>query len=276
MMARMAIAAWVAAAVGAAAFAQAPSAGEQARLLQEVRATALGYSDFLPDFVCTEVIHRSASDAGVWRNLDSVTLQLTYAGKKENYKVVLPGNKVSDLNILSVGGALSAGEFGSTLRWIFEPESATTFHWEKSAVVRKTPVWVYSYRVPRAGSHYVLAFGGGADVQSALVGFHGVLHVAKDTHMVVHLTTEADDIPEDLPIRESSTSIDYGYTDVGGRRFLLPSGAETDMLYQPSRSAEKGQFRNLRPKLMRNLVEFRAYRKFAVDSQVDFGGDGKP
>jgi hypothetical protein len=28
--------------------------------------------------------------------------------------------------------------------------------------------------------------------------------------------------------------------------------------------------------LMKNLVEFRDYRKFAVDSAIDFGGDGKP
>jgi len=48
------------------------------------------------------------------------------------------------------------------------------------------------------------------------------------------------------------------------------------MLYQPSRAAERGQIRNLRSRLMRNLVEFRAYRKFAVDSELKFGGDGQP
>jgi hypothetical protein len=92
----------------------------------------------------------------------------------------------------------------------------------------------------------------------------------------LHLTTEADDIPPDFSIRQSSTAIDYGFTDVGGRQFLLPSGAETTMLYQPNRSAEKRQVRVLRPTLMRNLVDFRSYRKFAVDSEIKFGGDGKP
>jgi hypothetical protein len=262
--------------LGAMALAQVPSAAEQARFLEQARKTALGYSDFLPDFVCTEVVHRSSSDAGPWRSLDSLTVQLTYAGKKENYKVVLVGNKTSNVDFLSVGGAISAGEFGSTLRWIFEPESAATFHWEKSAVWRKTPVSVYSYRVPRASSHFVLAFNGGADLRSAVVGFHGVLDIANDTNMVLHLTTEADDIPAGFSIRQSSTSIDYAFADVGGRQFLLPSGAETDMLYQPNRSMEKRQIRTTRPVLMRNLMDFRAYRKFAVDSEIDFGGDGKP
>jgi|CZKE01.1.fsa_nt_gi hypothetical protein len=275
-MIRFAAAALGMAALGAIASAQAPSAAEQARFLDQARRTALGYSDFLPDFVCTEVIHRSSSDSGVWRNLDSLTLQLTYANKKENYKVVLAGNKPSDASFLSVGGAISAGEFGSTLRWIFEPESAAAFHWEKSAVFHKTPVSVYSYRVPRARSHYALAFGEGKNLRSIVVGFHGVLDIANDTSMVLHLTTEADDIPPDFSIRQSSTAIDYGFTDVGGRQYLLPSGAETTMLYQPNRSAETRQVRVLRPTLMRNLVDFRSYRKFAVDSEIDFGGDGKP
>ena len=262
--------------LAAVAFAQAPAAAQQARFLEQVRKTALGYSDLLPDFVCTEVVHRSSSDAGPWRSLDSLTLQLTYAGKKENYKVVLVGNKTSNLDFLSVGGAISAGEFGSTLRWIFEPESAATFHWEKSAVWHKTPVSVYSYRVPRASSHFVLAFDGGADLRSTIVGFHGVLDIANDTNMVLHVTTEADDIPADFSIHQASASIDYGFADVGGRQYLLPSGAETTMLYQPNRSAETRQVRVLRPTLMRNLVDFRSYRKFAVDSKIDFGDDGKP
>jgi hypothetical protein len=275
-MIRIAAMALGVAALGVAASAPAPTAAEQARFLEQTRATALGYSDFLPDFVCTEIVHRSDNDAGTWRNLDSVTLQLTYAGKKENYKVILPGGMVSDRDITSVGGAISVGEFGSALRWIFEPESGATFQWEKSAVVRKTPVSVYSYRVPRVSSHYILGFGAGPEIRSVVVGFHGMVEIAKDTNMVWRLTTETDDVPADFSIRSSSTSIDYAFAEVGGRRFLLPSGAETTMLYQPNRSVETRQIRDMRPKFMRNLVEFRAYRKFAVDSEIDFGGDGKP
>ena len=266
------------AALGLAAMASAadPTAAEQARFLEQVRATALGYSDFLPDFVCTEVIHRTSNDSHAQQNLDVLTLQLTYAGKRENYKVVVAGNKTSDLNLTSVGGAIFEGEFGSTLRWIFEPESTAAFHWEKSAALRQAKVAVYSYRVPRAKSRYVLAYGAGADMRRAVVGFHGELEIAEDTGMVWRLTTKADDIPAGFAIRESSTSVDYGYADVSGRQFLLPSGAETDMLYQPERSGETGRSRNLGPMLMKNLVEFRDYRKFAVDSAIDFGGDGKP
>lgn len=270
---RMAIAAFGMAAMASAAQ---PAAAERARFLEEVRATALGYSEALPDFVCTEIIHRTSSDTHALQNLDVLTLQLTYAGKRENYKLVLAGNKTTDLNLLAVGGAIFEGEFGSTLRWIFEPESAAAFHWERSAALRQTKVEVYSYRVARAKSRYVLAYGAGADMRRAVVGFHGEVEVAGDTGMVWRLTTKADDIPAGFAIRESSTSVDYGYADVSGRQFLLPSSAETDMLYQPVTSGETGRSRNLGPILMKNLVEFRDYRKFAVDSSIDFGGDGKP
>jgi hypothetical protein len=275
-MIRMAMAALGMAAMGAAAWAQAPSEAEQASFLAQARRTALGYSELLPDFVCTEVIHRSMSDGSAWRNLDTVTLQLTYAGKRENYKVVLPGNKTSEMDLQAVGGAFSKGEFGSALRWIFEPASGAAFHWEKSSVLHKTPVAAYSYRVPRANSSFTLAYGAGADLRNTVVGFHGVVEIANDTKMVWRVTVEADDVPANFPIRTSTFSIDYGFTEVGGRQFLLPSSAENTMLYQPSRAAERGQIRNLRSRLMRNLVEFRAYRKFAVDSELKFGGDGQP
>jgi hypothetical protein len=273
-MMRMAVAGLALAAVAAAA-SQTPTAAEQARFIEEARATALGYSEFLPDFVCTELIHRSASDDGNWRSLDAVTLQLTYAGKKENYKLVV-GGKVSNENFLSVGGALSAGEFGSTLRYIFEPSSETAFHWEKAGTVRKTPVWVYSYRVPRAASHYVLAFDGGVGQRTAIVGYHGLVEIAQETNRALRVTMEADDIPAGFAIQGSTTSIDYAFADVGGKQYLLPASAESTMIYQPNRSEVKESVRNLRPKTMRNLLEFRDYRKFAVDSDIDFGGDGKP
>jgi hypothetical protein len=109
-----------------------------------------------------------------------------------------------------------------------------------------------------------------------VVGFHGMLEIARDSHMVWRLTTEADGIPAAFSIQGSTTSVDYAYADVGGKKFLLPWGAETNMLYQPSRALETRTLRDVRPKLMRNLLEFRGYRKFAVDSEIDFGGDGNP
>ncbi len=275
-MTRLAVAALCIPVLGALSFAQAQSAEEQARYLEAARATALGYADLLPDFLCSEVIHRSVGDSGQWRFLDTLTVQLTYFSKKESYKVILANGKESDAPYESRLGAISKGEFGSALRWIFEPDSAAEFHWAKTATLRKTPVSIYSYRIARANTQYGLSYGMGADARVIDVGFHGSLYIASGTKMVLRLTTEADDIPADFPIRQASTTIDYDFADVGGRQYLLPAQAETTMLYQPNRSAQKGAIRVLRPTFWRNLVDFRSYRKFAVDSGIQFGEDGAP
>ena len=275
-MTRLAFAALCLPVLGALARAQAPSGEEQSRYLEEARAAALGYADFLPDFLCSEIIHRSVGDSGRWRNLDNLTIQLSYFNKKENYKVILADGKAADGSYKSYLGATSGGEFGSALRWIFEPSSAAVFHWEKTAVLRKTPVSVYSYRIARANSQYALGFGMGIDAQAIDVGFHGLLSIANGTKMVLRLTLEADGIPADFPIRQASTTVDYDFTDVGGRQYLLPAQAETTMMYQPSRSSQREPVRVLRPTMWRNQADFRSYRKFAVDSAVQFGDDGNP
>ena len=128
-----------AAALCAPAFARPPSAAEQAAFVEKARQVALRYSDMLPDFVCTEAIHRSWGTLGDLRGHDAVTVQLTYFQKKENYKFAGAG-KAADALFENYGGALSGGEFGSALRWIFEPESAAEFRWEKSASIDRKSV----------------------------------------------------------------------------------------------------------------------------------------
>ena len=268
-MVRLAIAAVV---LCSAAFGQAPSPEEQRQFLERTRQIALDYSNLLPDFVCTEVITRSSDESGTMRFLDTLMVQLTYAGKREEYKLMLDG-KPSDQPLESYWGALSFGEFGSTLRLIFEPRSRTEFQWEKATTVDKRPVAVYSFRVPLAYSPYSLGFGVMGKSQSALVGLRGRLIVENGTGLVRRLTSEAEEIPNDFPIRESSTTIEYAFAEVGGRRYLLPARAETWMMYlralQPSRRSKGGMAR------YRNVVDFRDYRKFAVDSKMTFGEDGK-
>ena len=255
------------------AFAQAPSAAEQDALAEKARQVALRYSDLLPDFVCTEIIHRASGDSGQWRSRDTLTMQLAYFQKKETYTPLIHGKPV-DMDYEAYGGAISTGEFGSALRWIFEPDSQAAFHWERSASTHGSRVSVYSYRIDRSHSRYGLVFGSGESRLTRMVGFHGVVDIDGDTGAVLHLTTEADDISADFPIREAHQAVDYQYTDVGGRQYLLPARAEMRLLYFPSRSVEKRQIAVARLVEFENEVEFRSYRKFATDATIDFG-DGK-
>ena len=270
-MTRLAVAA-LAMAVCAPAFAQAPSASEQTAFIGRAREVALQYSDMLPNFVCTETVHRSFGDSGQVRQRDTLTVQLTYSQKHESYKPIVGGKPV-DRDLEDLGGAFFAGEFGSALRRIFEPDSAAAFHWEKSASEHGARVWVYSYRIDRGHSQYALVLGVGKDQVKVIAGFHGMLHIAADAAMVLRLTMEADDIPSTFPIRKSSHEVDYEYRSVAGRQYLLPARADMRMLYWPNRAL--GQSPVSRMMDFENEVDFGAYRKFAVDSAIDFG-DGKP
>ena len=250
-----------------AAFAQAPSPEDQRAFLEKARAVALAYSNLLPDFVCTEVIERSSDEFGSMRFLDTLEVQLTYAQKKEDYKLIL-GGKVSNLPLESYWGALSFGEFGSTVRGIFEPQSRTEFRWEKAAETKKSRTYVYSYRVPRASSRFTLAHKLETE-RVAAIGLRGRLEIDAETGMVLHLTADADEIPADFPVLQSKRVIEYAFVDVGGRRYLLPARAETQMSTLSHRRS-RANYVNYR-----NAVQFRAYRKFEVESTVNFGDDIK-
>jgi hypothetical protein len=130
---------------------QTPADAEQVRVLEQARQTALNYSTWLPDFICTEVIHRyeAYGPAGAFRSTDILTLQLSYFRLHENYKLVARNNRPTKLNLASVGGAFSEGEFGSKLRLIFHPDSKAEFAFSRrgaqsaTAGLPSTPiVWI--------------------------------------------------------------------------------------------------------------------------------------
>ena len=76
--------------------------------------------------------------------------------------------------------------------------------------------------------------------------------------VIVRIVSEADTIPEKFPVRNSATSLDYGFADVGGRRYLLPLRAEVRMGTSSMQT--------------RNEVEFHSYKKFGAESSITFEG----
>ena len=127
-----------------------PSAEEQGRILDEVRQNALNYSKSLPDFICTQVTRRDYDPSGLelWHNEDTLVIRLSYFEQKEDYKLILQNNRVTDQSYNSLGGATSTGEFGTMLRELFEPRTQARFEWSRWANLRRPPQ--LRLRVPRA------------------------------------------------------------------------------------------------------------------------------
>jgi hypothetical protein len=237
---------------------QKPSEEEAARLLEQVRETALNYTKSLPDFICTQVVKRYMDSNGRdrWTPTDTLTVKLSYFGQKEDYKLLSIDNKPTNTEYMKTGGAASKGEFGTVLRLIFDPESATGFHWKSWTTIRKRRAAVYSYRVERAHSSYLVSVElAGDGLHETLVGFHGEIFVDRETNMVLRLTTVAE-LPLNFPMKESSTSLDYDFTEVGGREYLLPLSAEVVM--RSTRLHTK------------NSVAFHSYQKFQSEATISF------
>jgi len=278
--------------------------GEQSGTLSDARRQALDYSKWLPDLICTEVIRRDTDwgSTGQWTFVDTLTAQVTYFERKEGYKLIAHNQHSANQRLENLSGAISKGEFGSMLRWIFDPDSEAAFEWKGTDKIRRMSTAVLAYRV--AASHSRLELTALAD--SIFTGFHGLVYVDDKTKLILRLTAETNG-PEHFPIRGWSVSVDYDWTEINGHRYLVPVRAETLMTEDstatspasapapngasapsvPCVSCGSGQGPIFRTPgtgagkqhpagsetRYRNRIEFRDYRKFTTDSIVNFGPD---
>lgn len=235
-----------------------PSPAEQNLVVQEARGIALNYTQSLPDFIATESIRRYSDERGSWQLKDTLTIKLSYFDQFEDYKVLNINGRPSTLPYEAVGGTITQGEFGSLLREVFEPRSAAELHWDHWTTLRGRPAQVYTFRVRVANSRYMMVVGNRGERDTITAGQHGFVYVDRDTRQIVRIVAEADSIPEKFPVRHSTTSLDYGFADVGGRQFLLPLRAEVRMGTSAMQT--------------RNEVEFHSYKKFGAESSISFEG----
>jgi hypothetical protein len=233
----------------------APPEAQQNKIIEEAREVALGYAKSLPDFICLQVTRRYFDPSGLeyFQLADTVATRLSYFEQKEDYKVVSVNGALSNVKYDQLGGATSSGEFGTLLKEIFEPGTAATFHWERWAKLRGRIAHVYTYEVAQPRSKWHISWQRQLDI---VPGYRGLIYVDREVPVVLRVTLEAIGVPASFPIQEARTMLDYDYTDISGREFLLPMRAEMRM--------REGKL------LVKNLVEFRNYRKFGADTSITF------
>jgi hypothetical protein len=221
------------------------------------RKVALAYARSLPDFICTQLVHRETPGFVSWRRLDTLTIQLSYFDQREDHKLLLVDGKPSEKSYADLSGAISVGEFALIQRQIFEPASQAVFTWQRWTKVGRRRAAIYLYRVDVSHSQYLLNFRTAAGLTQVIVGYHGTVEVDRETGDVLSLTCIADSIPKTYPINLSTTTVTYDLAGVGGKQYLLPASSEMEL-----RSRELWA---------RNRAEYRNYRKFSADSAVHFG-----
>lgn len=233
-----------------------PSPEEQERIIEEARSYALDYTSRLPDFICLQITRRFIDPSGLemdWLKQDEIKTRVSYFDSHENYEVVSINNKLTDAGILELGGAVSTGEFGSMLAELFDPKTQADFRWARHSLLRGRGVYVFEFQVPRHRSRWSLTF---EKTNSIITGYRGLVYVDKETERVLRIYMQAENIPTDFPIQLAQSRLDYDFTKISGESFLLPLKARMRM--------RQGRY------LSRNDVEFRLYRKFAVDAEISF------
>jgi hypothetical protein len=254
-----------------------PSPEEQAGVISATRTSALRYSDGLPDFICTQVtrrwierrqansttvikdpemkrpwrIEKSANEED-WKLKDTLTIQLSYFGQKEQYQLLLVNGKRAKQGYESVDGATSYGDFGSALGILFQQSSHAAFAWDHWGVLGGRRVMVFTFAVIRENSQWRLGY----ESKEVVTAFKGRVFIEPSQRQVLKLEVSADDIPKNFPIEKSGVELDYRLQPVGDQEFLLPL-----------RAVAWNETRTIATK---NEAEFHRYRKFAVDSKVEF------
>ena len=249
-----------------------PSSEEQAAILSDVREYALNYSRNLPDFICTQVTRRyaapmpgtrwggSALSEPSWQAQDVLQIRLSYFEQKEKYLVVLENNNILNKDYEQMGGSKSFGEFGSMLREIFEPGTEARFEWDHWGTLRGKLVMAFSYHVSQSRSQYRLVV---EDAKlSIITAYRGLVEVDPKTHVVMRVSTIAENIPADFPIRKAEDVLDYDYQDISGHTFLLPMKSQVLM--------SGGEV------LTRLDEEFRLYRKYSAEAGITYDTDPLP
>ena len=244
---------------------------EQAKVLESARDSALKYREQLPDFICTQITHRStaskfvgtmgagmasrnpgAMPAGPENSSDLIEERLTYVARRENYEVVsVGGQKVKGMTHSQIqGGAISGGEFGSVLAQIFEPSSQTTFTWDREANLHGRRTYVLGFRVPKEAGTTV---ADGKTHNQTIVSFSGQIFIDPDTLNVLEISSRHD-MPPGFPIQVIERRIEYAPRQIAGKNYNLPSHSRLHM--------EDGSH------IYVNTIDFTSYHRFSSESTI--------
>ena len=257
-----------------------PSPSEIGKLIASVREAALAYDSRLPDFICTQTTRREERDnsglsatgngwfgralatmeAG-WKTVDSMDQQLTYFKRQESYRILAVNGKAVSPDKQTDPGLITSGEFGSTLRSVFEPASFADIKWIRREVLRGRPMQVFSYSVRQEDSVVTLA----ANKSKVVVGYRGLVYVDRETNQVMRLTTEPG-VPPNFPLQDVTRTLDYGRVTIVSEQYLVPLRAETELTVSRD-YLQGGKTGKASAKVhLRNTVDFKAYRKYRVES----------
>ena len=245
-----------------------PDSETQTKILGMMKDYALNYTQNLPNFICVQVTRRyidpNAGDH--FRSVGTVLAKVSYNEGHEDYKVYSLNGQFQNTDMQHVGangGAISSGEFGSLMHEIFEPSSEAEFGWDHWAKLRGRPMAVFNYFIDSGHSKYSISYHAGPDDdQRIITAYKGLIYADANTGEIDRITFVAENIPKSFPVSAATEILDYDLVDISGQKFVCPMLARLYMTAGREKS--------------KNEIEFRNYRKFGTDIQIQYGAEEAP
>jgi hypothetical protein len=226
-----------------------------ASMIERARAASESFLNGLPNYVCQQFTTRYVGEGRPvsWKPKDVVSAEVVYQDGKERYeKLAIDGKPVK--GAIEETGSWSTGEFATILSDLFSPSTHADFHFAGERSTSGQNAMVYKYEVELSYSHWKVEVAS----QSVRPAYKGAIWLAKDSARVLRIEIQAVKLPPEFPNDTVETAIDYGWVNLGTDKFLLPTRAETLACFRGTSTC------------MRNVVEFRTYRKFSGKSNIIF------
>jgi len=230
-----------------------PLSADQASVLESARVYSVEYIRKLPNFICTQITDRE-SIGFAFRSVmtsDVIEEQLTFANQKESYEVVrINLKKVSGVQHMAIPGAISAGEFGSSLHALFDQQSHAAFSWDRMGRLRGHSVYVFAFQVPQEAG---IRMFHEESKQNIVAPYAGMIFVDADTKEVIRITIYVE-LPPTFPIKAAEAMVDYKPVTIDGKEFTLPFHSEVRMTYDSHKFV--------------NRIDYKAYHKFVAHATL--------
>jgi hypothetical protein len=224
-------------------------ASDKSAILDRVRQYAASCIEKLQDFTCLQITVRSADTSGTgrhWKVLETQEQELSYIAHKESYRLLsVDGDSINPQKKLKHRYTSMSGEFGSSLRAIFDPVHHAEFNWDHS----DANSCVFHYHVPLESSAFTWAVLG----KRLKLGYSGLVDTDCGTGAVKRLQLKTDPSANDV---EFQSDVHYGLITIGGREFILPVSAL--------------DISRVRKTLTKAVLTFDRFRKYDSNSSIKF------
>jgi hypothetical protein len=214
----------------------------------------------LPNCSCLQAVQRWYKPAGgKMRPLDTVRLEVLYEGTRELF--ASPGARQFTNQhpaAFSSSGMMADGFFALYLKSVLLGGGAT-YQYRGEANLGGRRQARYDFELPVMLSGFTIHIPEG----SGTVGLKGSFWADPESFDVLRLEIQADQIPPNLPISESTTVIHYARTRVGAEDVLLPQSGEARMVKFTGEESL-------------NRTELTHCRSFAAQSTVTFDAGSSP